>query len=169
MVLPGCTGAVLALVQHIRQVLKAAEPEAVVGQRACSGPLSTWRLDARVGENRGCMIQGEYIQRDSPADVLGVTIADGWRRQCRTASVADEPLHVHRYFQRTRGSHGQHQASINARASLMHGTQRRLEFAHVDLGEKAEVPDVHPQARRSPKQSRSERRAGTCRRRRPSL
>jgi hypothetical protein len=51
----------------------------------------------------------------------------------------------------------------------MHGTQRRLELAHVDLGEKAEVPDVHPQARRSPKQSRSERRAGTCRRRRPSL
>ena len=56
MVLSGCTGAVLALVQHIRHVLKAAEPEAVVGQRACSGALSTWCLDARVSENRGCLL-----------------------------------------------------------------------------------------------------------------
>ena len=89
------------LVQRIRRVLKAAEREAVARQRAWSGRLSTWRLEARVSENRICLLDpGDDDLMDllreiasQPCDGLkGERLVEG--RGCRGAPAS--PLNVAR-------------------------------------------------------------------------
>ena len=90
----------------------------------------------------GDVVQGEHIQREPQPTCSGSPRAE-LGRQCRTASVADEPS------MSTGISSGREARMVStrrasARASLMHGARRRLELAHADLGKKAIVPDVHP-------------------------